>query len=250
MSLFSVGGNAGFAAGPLFVTAVLAATSSRGTLILAVPAVITGVTVYIVLRRSGHRAACGQPGVRWAGDRDDWRGFALLTSAVIVRPIFFFGLSSLLALYVGNGLGGGRKLGEAALTAMLVAVPRGHALIDRELCLPRSWAGDRVRCKAAGIAGRVRFATKPRLARRMITRALDAGTPAAWIAGDEVYGTDPGLRCDLERRRAGYVLAVACSHRIAAGAGASRADALAAALPRSRLAAVLRRPRRQGPPLL
>jgi len=65
------------------------------------------------------------------------------------------------------------------------AAPRGHALIDRELYLPRSWAGDPARCKRAGIPGRVRFATKPRLARKMIARALDGGTPAAWITGDE-----------------------------------------------------------------
>jgi SRSO17 transposase len=113
------------------------------------------------------------------------------------------------------------------------AAPRGHALIDRELYLPRSWAGDPARRKAAGIPGGVRFATKPRLARKMITRALDAGTPAGWVAGDEVYGGDPGLRAGLERRRAGYVLAVARSHRVRTGAGASRADALAAVLPRS-----------------
>jgi SRSO17 transposase len=113
------------------------------------------------------------------------------------------------------------------------AAPRGHALIDRELYLPRSWAGDAARRKAAGIPGRTRFATKPGLARKMIARALDAGTPAAWVTGDEVYGTDPGLRADLERRRAGYVLAVARSHRIRAGASASRADALAAMLPKS-----------------
>ena len=68
----------------------------------------------------------------------------------------------------------------------------------------------------------------------MIARALDAGTPAAWVAGDEVYGADPGLRADLERRQAGYVLAVARSHRRSPPAPAPvRADKLAAALPRS-----------------
>ncbi|MDT5276572.1 MAG: hypothetical protein QOG95_3504, partial [Mycobacterium sp.] len=33
----------------------------------------------------------------------------------------------------------------------------------------------------------VAFATKPALATEMIIRALDAGTPAGWVAGDEVY---------------------------------------------------------------
>src|SRR5207248_3090174 len=140
MSVFSVGGNAGFAAGPLFVAAVLAAAGPRGTVFLAVPAVLTGVTVYLVLRRSSHPAAAGQPGGRPAGARDDWPGFALLTSAVIVRSIFFFGLSSLLTLYVGTGLHGGRQLGEAALTTMLAAgaagTITGGRLADRYGRLP------------------------------------------------------------------------------------------------------------------
>ncbi len=76
------------------------------------------------------------------------------------------------------------------------------------------------------------FATKPALARRMIGRALDGGVPAVWVTGDEVYGADPGLRADLEKRRAGYVLAVAKDHRAATGAAALlRADALAVRLP-------------------
>src|SRR5512142_175524 len=111
------------------------------------------------------------------------------------------------------------------------ASPAGHALIDRELYLPRSWTTDPARCAAAGIPQDTVFATKPKLARRMIARALDAGCPAAWITGDEVYGADPGLRADLERRQAGYVLAVAASHQVTTAAGSCRARQLAAACP-------------------
>src|SRR5206468_7048229 len=54
----------------------------------------------------------------------------------------------------------------------------GHALIDRELYLPKEWAEDLARREAAGIpAGipkEVAFATKPELARRMIARASAA----------------------------------------------------------------------------
>ncbi len=109
----------------------------------------------------------------------------------------------------------------------------GHALIDRELYLPKSWTADPARCRAAGIPEDTVFATKPALARVMIARALDAGVPAAWVAGDEVYGQDPGLRADLEERQTGYVLAVACHHRVAVAAGNRRADELAACLPRA-----------------
>ena len=108
----------------------------------------------------------------------------------------------------------------------------GHALIDRELYLPRSWTDDPARCAAAGIPATTAFATKPALARRMLGRALDAGVPAAWVTGDEVYGADPGLRGDLEHRRIGYVLAVAATHRVTTGAGTCQARQLAVRLPR------------------
>ena len=112
------------------------------------------------------------------------------------------------------------------------ASPAGHALIDRELYLPRSWTADPARCAAAGIPAGTAFATKPKLARAMIARALDAGTPAAWVTGDEVYGADPGLRADLERRQTGYVLAVAASRRVTTAAGTREARQIAARLPR------------------
>jgi SRSO17 transposase len=104
----------------------------------------------------------------------------------------------------------------------------GHALIDRELYLPESWIADPARCAAAGIPGERVFATKPDLALAMISRALDAGTPAGWVTGDEVYGTDPGLRAGLEERQVSYVLAVAKSHPVAISGGSVRADTLAA----------------------
>jgi SRSO17 transposase len=112
------------------------------------------------------------------------------------------------------------------------AGPRGHALIDRELYLPKSWTDDRDRCAAAGIPATVTFATKPQLARRMIEQAAGAAVPFAWVAGDEVYGDNGPLRTWLETRRIAYVLAVACDHRVPAGAGRTlRADQLAARLP-------------------
>jgi SRSO17 transposase len=112
------------------------------------------------------------------------------------------------------------------------ATPVGHALIDRALYLPQSWAGDQERRTAAGVPEDAEFATKPALACQMIIRALDGGAAAPWVAGDEVYGADPGLRAELEARRTGYVLGVACSHHVTTPAGRQRADTIAARLPR------------------
>ena len=108
----------------------------------------------------------------------------------------------------------------------------GHALIDRELYLPRSWIADPGRCRAAGIPDGTAFATKPALARMMIGRALDAGTPAGWVTADEVYGADPGLHADLEHRQVSYVLAVASTHRVTTAAGTFPVAAIARLLPR------------------
>jgi hypothetical protein len=65
----------------------------------------------------------------------------------------------------------------------------------------------------------------------MICRALDAGVPAGWVAGDEVYGANPGLRAELVARQIGYVLAVACDHRVRVGGTTQRADALLRQVP-------------------
>ncbi len=73
------------------------------------------------------------------------------------------------------------------------AAPGGsRALIDRELYLPEKWTADRDRCRAAGIGDDVPFATKPELASKMIGRAVKAGVPFAWVAGDEVLRREPG----------------------------------------------------------
>jgi SRSO17 transposase len=85
----------------------------------------------------------------------------------------------------------------------------GHAMIDRELY-------DHERLDEAGV----------------LTRALNAGVAARWVAGDEVYGADPVLRTELELRRVGYVLAIGCDRRIPTQAGSLRADEIVADLPK------------------
>jgi SRSO17 transposase len=94
------------------------------------------------------------------------------------------------------------------------ASQRGYVLLDRELYLPQQWMEDGPRCRAAGIPEEVRFATKPMLGQRMLERALEAGMPCGWVAGDEVYGRDSKLRRWLEGRQQPYVLAVAADQRL------------------------------------
>jgi SRSO17 transposase len=107
----------------------------------------------------------------------------------------------------------------------------GHALIDRQLYLPRSWADDPERCRAAGIPEDVEFVTKPAQAQAMIARAVAAGVPFAWFTADETYGQAKWLQGWLENKDIWYLMAIRCSDTLTTPAGEQRADALVAALP-------------------
>jgi SRSO17 transposase len=126
----------------------------------------------------------------------------------------------------------GRIENSQVAVYLTYAAPRGHALIDRALYLPRSWAEDADRCNQAGIPLQDRgFATKPTLATSLIDRAVAAEIPAAWVAGDEVYGADPRLRAAVRGHGLGYVLAIAANRRVPTHAGRLRVDALPALIP-------------------
>ena len=87
------------------------------------------------------------------------------------------------------------------------AGPKGRALVDRELYLPRSWTGDESRLTAAKVPEGTSFATKPQLLRMMIERAIAAGIPFRWVTADEAYEDNGPLRGFLEERQVAYVMA-------------------------------------------
>jgi SRSO17 transposase len=118
------------------------------------------------------------------------------------------------------------------------ASSKGHALIDRELYLPRKeWCENNARRAEAAIPDEVAFATKPALARQMIDRALTAGVPCAWVLGDEIYGSDRRLRLDLEQREQPFVFAIRSNEKLWSvlkdRLGQHSASTLAKALPAS-----------------
>ena len=94
------------------------------------------------------------------------------------------------------------------------ASQHGHALIDRALYLPKDWAEDTERRRAARIPETVAFTTKPKLGLAMLERVHAAGVPFAWITGDSVYGADHAIRRWAERHQRGYVLSVTSGQRL------------------------------------
>ena len=91
---------------------------------------------------------------------------------------------------------------------MTSARPQGHVVLDRERSVPHEWANDEARCTRAGIPAERPLATKPQLAQQMLTRAFDAGVPAAWVTGERVSGAKRTLRRWLEEPHHASVVAV------------------------------------------
>jgi SRSO17 transposase len=87
----------------------------------------------------------------------------------------------------------------------------GHAFIDRALYLPKDWTDAPARLKAVHVPDNVSFATKPKIARAMIARAITARMPFSFVAADSVYGTGD-IETGLRNAGKGYVLGVAANH--------------------------------------
>ncbi len=135
MSVFALGGNAGYALGSLIATPVLLSVGLRGTALLVLPAVVMAAILTRALGRTLDRRDSRRPPPEMPTGTDDWRSFLTLTSVVIVRSIMFFGVSSFVALYFIHHLGTSAATGNAALTVFLVTGAVGTLL--------GGWLGDR-----------------------------------------------------------------------------------------------------------
>src|SRR5580704_4299730 len=88
MSLFTVGGMAGFAIGPLMITPVLIAFGTRGSVILALPVLVMAAAVTYQLPRLAAVSASRNEGVvRSIVDEgpEQWSSFSRLTVVVMLR---------------------------------------------------------------------------------------------------------------------------------------------------------------------
>jgi MFS transporter, FSR family, fosmidomycin resistance protein len=135
MSLFTVGGMAGFAAGPLLITPTLIALGTRGALVLALPVLVMSLAVTSQLPRIADerapRSKAGAAHPAAMGRGEQWSAFARLTTVVMLRSIVFFGLNTFIPLYWSRVLHGSKAGGGYALTTMLSAVVVGTLIGGR-----------------------------------------------------------------------------------------------------------------------
>lgn len=80
---------------------------------------------------------------------------------------------------------------DNGIVTVHVAVAKGtfQALLDADLYLPQSWAGDRARCRAAGIPDAVGYRSKWRIALDQLMRLSGNGVSFDWLTFDEYYGS-------------------------------------------------------------
>ena len=139
MSMFSLGGNAGFALGPLLVTPAVLAFGLHGTLLALIPLWLAAGLLARELGRLRGFAPVVAAGERRDADgtagRDAWGPFARLASLIGLRSGVFFGLQAFIPIYFAVELGTSEAAGNGALSVMLVAgavgTYVGGRLVDR-----------------------------------------------------------------------------------------------------------------------
>jgi FSR family fosmidomycin resistance protein-like MFS transporter len=140
MSWFAVGGNIGIALGPVLVTPLMLEYGLQGTPLLLIPAMLMAQALVIVQvrsrrgdERSGREAA--STGTKHVKGDDDWRSFAWLTGLVIVRSVAYFGIATMLALYVISRFQTNEAMGTTVLTIFLA--------VGALATVPGGWLADR-----------------------------------------------------------------------------------------------------------
>ncbi|HZV50115.1 MAG TPA: MFS transporter [Candidatus Dormibacteraeota bacterium] len=132
MSLFSLGGNLGFALGPLATTPLLLTLGLEGGWLVGLLPVAMGLALLLARARLPVGGEAGSsPGFRDAAGRDRWGAFARLTLAVVGRAIAFYGLNTFVPLYWIAVLGRSRAAGGYALTLLLLCGAMGTLLGGR-----------------------------------------------------------------------------------------------------------------------
>src|SRR5579871_3269924 len=133
MSVFSVGGNIGFAAGPIVLTPILLAGGLEAAWIgCLLPAAVAVALLAGLPRIVAHRPAPGTAeGPRASGGRDDWGAFGRLTGVLLGRTIVFYGLNTFVPLYWIGVLHQSKGAGGLALAVLLAAGPFGTLLGGR-----------------------------------------------------------------------------------------------------------------------
>jgi MFS transporter, FSR family, fosmidomycin resistance protein len=132
MSVFSVGGNAGFAAGPVLATPVFLLLGLRGGWAVGlVPVAVAAVLALALPRIAALQFAATAPSARASEGADRWGAFLRLTGVLLARSVLFYGLNTFIPLYWTGVFRQPPGAAGAALATLLIAGAGGTLLGGR-----------------------------------------------------------------------------------------------------------------------
>ena len=127
LSIFSVGGNSGFAIGPMLAVASITAFSMKGTTVLCFVAFIMAMILMVLVPKMKAEIAQTTTTENIAAEKsikkeengqNDWRAFSHLTLLIVCSSIVVCGLRSFIPLYWVNVLGLSEAAAGSALTLL------------------------------------------------------------------------------------------------------------------------------------
>jgi FSR family fosmidomycin resistance protein-like MFS transporter len=134
MSIFAIGGQIGFAIGPLIASFALLTWGLKGTASFAIPAISVAALLAFALPGFSKRHASTEsgPGVRTKSlGTDAWGAFMCLSATVLFRSVIFYGLNTFLPLFWINVLHQSKTAGASALTVLFASGVAGNLIGGR-----------------------------------------------------------------------------------------------------------------------
>lgn len=134
MGLFAIGGQMGFAIGPLIATAAMLLWGLKGSISLFLPtAIVAGLVHYSLSRLSGApvRRDEGQGSSAGAAAQAAWVPFAFLSVVLLSRSVIFYGLNTFLPLFWIDVLNQTKAAAGTALTVLMASSMGGNLLGGR-----------------------------------------------------------------------------------------------------------------------
>ena len=116
MSIFAVGGNVGFATGPILTAVFLGVFGMRGTIVFLVPAVLYALFLLSLNKRFKAFGLVDKKVVDGPGGNDRWGMFAVVVTSLSIRSIIFYGCLSFIPLFVVGVLGQPEATGSLMIT--------------------------------------------------------------------------------------------------------------------------------------
>jgi len=129
MSLFNIGGNLGYALGPIIVTPlVLWLGLGKGGLLASIPVVLASIAVLGALPYLSRQRPQRGAGTHVAVGKDDVRAMGILAGVIGLRSVAWFGLLTFVPLWVVS-LGNSAADGNRLLSLMLLSGAVGTLLL-------------------------------------------------------------------------------------------------------------------------